>query len=78
MTIGVRYSCALCGLEDVEVAVRIRGRDEDVIQWMENAVMPALGRDHFNRSPECHPSTLTQVKIPVPPGTAMIGVPVVN
>lgn len=78
MTIGVRYSCALCGLADVEVAVRIREPEEDVIHWMEGAVIPALGRDHFNRSPECRPLTLTSVKIPVPPGTAMVGGPVVN
>ncbi|OGA15873.1 MAG: hypothetical protein A3I63_01945 [Betaproteobacteria bacterium RIFCSPLOWO2_02_FULL_66_14] len=78
MTIGIRYSCALCGLEDVEVAVRLREPEEDVIQWMEKAVTPALGRDHFNRSPRCQPSTLTQVKIPVPPGTTMVGGPAVN
>lgn len=75
-TIGVLYSCHLCGIENVEVAVRMRKPEEDVIKWMNGVVIVRLGLDHHSRSPHCRPDKLWDVKIPVPEGTKFIGGPV--
>lgn len=74
--LGIRYTCALCELYDVTVEVRFREPAEDIIVWMKQVVEPALGKDHQRRSPDCHPTMLTQVKIPMPPGKeGLIGGP---
>lgn len=70
-TIGVLYSCNACGLRDIEVRVPER-EDQDIIAWMD-AMTCHLGADHFRRSPHCHTDALTQVKIPLPPGSNKIG-----
>lgn len=73
----VLYSCEGCGVVDVEVKVRLRRSDEDVIAWMKKVVEPALGaHHHFYQSPDCKAMYLTEVKIPMPPGTEFIGGPV--
>jgi hypothetical protein len=75
-TITVKYSCSSCGLKDVDLQVNARG-PEDVIVWMEKVLTPALGNDHFQRSPFCQVTSLTQVMIPIT-GVDKIGGPAVN
>ena len=70
--IRILYTCGACGLEDVGLDIRERGENEDVIQWMNDVVKPALGEDHRRRSPYCLASTLDAVKIPNT-GTQRIG-----
>lgn len=74
--LGILYSCAVCGLDNVEVGVRYRLPDEDVVEWMRQVVEPALSIDHLGRSPYCNTDELKDVKIPVPAGTQRIGGPV--
>lgn len=71
--IGILYSCQECGIKDAEVQVRFRESEEDVLAWMKQVVEPALGADHFVHSPDCHPESLQNVKIPVPAGTQFLG-----
>jgi len=71
-TITVRYSCRDCGLIDVQVPVAVRGA-EDVGQWMDGVLLPALANDHRTRSPRCSPRTLANVKIPMPEGVSRVG-----
>lgn len=77
-SIGVLYSCGACGIIKAEVAVRYRQPDEDVVVWVRDVMTPALGADHFQRSPHCHPETLSEVHIPMPDGTQIVGGPVVQ
>lgn len=63
-TVGVRYSCDLCGIKDREVQVQARG-GENVVEWMENTCIIALANDHARLSPNCRPQTLTNLMIPV-------------
>jgi len=74
--IGILYSCSLCGINKREVKVRFRSPNEDVIEWMKGVVEPSLGEDHAAHSPDCHPESLQNVMIPVPPGTQEVGGPV--
>lgn len=62
--IKILYSCDLCGIKDAVVLVDQRADDEQLIHWM-NEVTVALGDNHQHRSPNCHPKTLTEVKIPL-------------
>lgn len=73
----VMYACGLCNSERFEVEVNDRGQ-ENVVQWMELVVTPALVLDHEMRSPGCKPSVFKEVLIPVPDGTEAIGKPVKN
>jgi hypothetical protein len=63
LTINVFYSCAECGLQDIEVPVPAR-ESEDVIQWMDKT-MPLLCADHDKHSPHCRPKELSNIKIPM-------------
>jgi len=62
-TIRVRYSCFDCGLRQAECDVRARG-DEDVLVWME-ATIRQCGEDHHRRSPQCYPTELHDLMIPM-------------
>jgi hypothetical protein len=62
--ITVKYSCHLCGIVKREVQVRARG-DEDVVQWLEQVCISDLVKDHSSVSPECRPSELKDIMIPV-------------
>jgi hypothetical protein len=75
MTIMVRYSCPACGLKDVQVDVPARG-EEDVIAWMDQT-FHAIGADHRQRSPNCRPERLVDVKVPMA-GADRIGGPSVH
>ena len=62
MTIRVQYSCYDCGLRNIELEIRNRTPEEGVESWM--------------KSPICDPEELSDLKIPMPPGTKYIGGPV--
>jgi len=70
----VLYTCEPCGLKDVRVTVRHRKQGEDIRTWMEE-VSRRVGNDHASRSPNCHPKTLSNLKIPLEgDGSSGIGV----
>jgi hypothetical protein len=59
-----KYSCSLCGIYRQEVDVQSR-QDELITDWMDNVMIPALVADHEVRSPNCHPTKLSEVMIPM-------------
>jgi len=63
-TIRVLYTCTFCKLHRVPVEVTERG-DMPLERWMQDALTPALVRDHYERSPVCRPSAFDEVLIPV-------------
>ena len=75
MTVGVKYSCVLCGLMRVSFPMQARG-SETVIEWMEK-LLPLLEEDHRRRSPSCRADNFTEVMIPVT-GTEKVGGPVLQ
>ncbi len=75
-TITCQYSCTLCGLTDVEVEVPIREKSQNIVEWMKNICIPATVVDHARLMPDCHPTELHDLKIPVPAGSPMVGRPV--
>lgn len=75
MMIEVFYSCPDCGLHRVRCEVPARG-EEDVIVWM-NVTIVHIGADHRRRSPDCHPTELHDVMIPMT-GANKIGGPAVQ
>lgn len=72
VTIGVRYSCAGCGLREIQLDVPARG-NEAVVVWMD-ATVRRLSADHRRRSPNCNAQALQEVKIPMT-GVDRIGGP---
>lgn len=76
-TIRVLYSCQLCGLVDAVVPVPARQAETDVRDWMSTVCIIAVGADHAAKSPNCHPETLSAVKIPIS-GADYIGGPTVQ
>lgn len=65
----VLFSCAGCGLEDVEVKVPARSSpEEDVNEWMEGEVLTACQGMHELMSPVCMAHKFEFIKIPIPPG----------
>ena len=75
MTIRVFYSCALCGL--IKVGLDVPAREvEDVRVWMDSTIL-LLSQDHNRLSPHCHPTTLTNLLIPMT-GVDRIGGPAVS
>jgi hypothetical protein len=73
MTITVMYSCPECALTKVSCIVPAR-EEEDVLVWMDETIR-LVAADHDRRSPRCHPKTLKDLYIPMPPGTDRIGGP---
>lgn len=73
-TLTVFYSCFACGLDDVMCEAPVRQKYEDVFVWMEK-LSYVLSDDHDARSPECHVSVLSNIKVPID-GANMIGGPV--
>ncbi len=65
ITLTVLYSCDQCGLKDQLVQVPERAEKDNVGAWFENTVIPCLSRDHQAHSPNCHPRTLQDIKIPI-------------
>jgi hypothetical protein len=70
--ITIFYRCT-CMAEEAVITVPSRRETEDIIQWMDNVVAPALYLDHRGRSPKCSEATMEYLKIPLPEGTASIG-----
>ncbi len=62
-TITVFYKCDSCGLNDIGVEVRARST-EAILAWMDGVLGPAVGDDHFRRSPHCTVKKLTPVQNP--------------
>ena len=77
-TITCKYSCPDCNITDQEVEVPIRDARVSVVDWFENIAIEAMCQDHFARNPTCQPTELERVMIPVPEGTTMVGMPVIN
>jgi hypothetical protein len=63
-TIQCRYSCEGCGLFRVAVNVRAR-TTEDVVEWFEKVLTPALSNDHTQRSPHCTSRMMKEVLVPL-------------
>jgi len=75
--VTLRYSCRLCGLNDVSAEVPAREREAEPVEAWLNAAMLFLASDHRKRSPGCKPASLQDIKIPMT-GVEWIGGPVVN
>lgn len=73
--ITCKYSCHLCGLKAVEVAIPARG-DEAIMAWMKT-LGECLSADHRARSPHCHPNMLSDVMIPTT-GRNKVGGPMLS
>lgn len=76
MTIAIKYSCFLCGLRHVQCDVPARG-EEHVKLWMDGAVR-RIAVDHAMRSPKCQAVSISEIMIPMPPGTVRVGDPTMN
>jgi len=74
--IQVMYECKVCKVK-ATVEVAIRETKMNVVDWMEWAVQPTIGRDHRTRSPFCGSEHL-DVKIRLEPGSSYVGGPSVN
>ena len=61
--IEFRYKCQ-CMHEEAIVMVKERTADQDVIEWIDFVVRPALGKDHDHRSPLCRAAKVEYLKIP--------------
>jgi hypothetical protein len=72
-SIVVRYSC-VCGLTAVECRVAARDSNEDIKQWMDRTAA-SLSVDHNKRSPNCHPTTLKDIMIPIEGADHIGGMP---
>ena len=71
-TVVVMYSCHPCGLKDREVTVRERGSEEDIIAWV-NHVAVKMAEDHSKLKPRCRINSLSEMKIPLPAGSSVLG-----
>ncbi len=63
-TLSVRYTCVLCGLEDMQCSIPARAAGTDIVTWMKNQVITAVQEDHKRRSPWCPAREITTLKIP--------------
>lgn len=50
--ITVMFTCHRCGVEKAKVSVRDRGKDEDVVVYVQD-IMNEVGDAHSLRSPDC-------------------------
>lgn len=68
-----KFSCNACGCKHVPFLVRHREPDEDILDWMESAVRPALGAAHRLVGPACQAQT-ADLMVPIDeraPGVGM-------
>lgn len=65
----------ICKCGERQFPVRWRRKGEDIVAWMETAVRPAMGEAHKRDAPFCTAPTV-DLKLPMPEGTAGIGMPV--
>lgn len=75
MTTTCKYSCGLCGLKRIEIAVPAR-QEESVTDWMD-ATVRLVAADHRRRSPGCRAKELTELMVPMT-GTKKVGGPTVQ
>lgn len=61
--IGVKYSCAGCGIVRQAVIVQAREEGQDVVDWMERTVW-RVHQDHRSRSPQCREAAMSELLIP--------------
>ena len=71
-TIEVLYTCDKCRLKDRPVLVNERCDDQTMEDWMYH-VQVRISEDHDNASPGCHIYKFTNLKIPLPHGSDVIG-----
>lgn len=71
-TIVCKFSCALCGVHQHNVAVPARVDDTDVKVWMDATVL-LVAKEHKRLSPTCQARELTNLMIPMPKGADRIG-----
>ena len=64
-TIKCLFSCNKCGLKDISVQVPVRNPNQDIVDWMNKVVAVKLSDAHFQRSPHCRITSLSEVKIPI-------------
>lgn len=63
--IEVRFNCHTCGLRYRRAKARVRGVDQDIEDWMNNNVAPAVHAVHRLLSPVC-PSTCFDLMFSAP------------
>lgn len=51
--IECRFTCRRCAADKEPFLVRYRRTNEDIVEWVEGAVGPAMGAAHAKRSPLC-------------------------
>ena len=73
MYIDVRYSCNLCGLEDVVVSVPARESELDPLMEWWTMMLLRVGENHRIRSPQCQTKSLQRLKIPMGKATKWVG-----
>jgi hypothetical protein len=66
------YKCK-CFDEQVEVEVRERLPDEDLLHWVETVIGMAVDHDHNQRSPSCREKNMEFVKVPMPENAPFLG-----
>ncbi len=72
MKVKIRYKCA-CLQDEVTLDIQARRPHQDIAEWMENIVTPALGVDHRKRSPICQATAVEYLKLAVPEDGRNIG-----
>lgn len=60
----MRYSCAFCGIVNLELELRERQPDETLEHYLGTAVNPALANSHASNSPDCKSNRLKNVQLP--------------
>lgn len=71
-TITVLYTCDKCRLKDRPVSVEERNDEQSIEDWM-YYVQVEISKDHDSISPLCHIVKFTNLKIPLPYGSGVIG-----
>lgn len=69
------YSCHQCLIVKAEIDAPDRHPSEDIKSWMD-VVIRIIAVDHSQRSPFCRATEISEIHIPMPPGTERIGEPV--
>jgi hypothetical protein len=74
LMIRLKFKCQ-CQPEEQFFEVRDRLDSEDVVEWVEDAVRPALGIAHRAVSPTCMAPSVEYLGIPMPENADAIGTP---
>ena len=65
------YMCLGCGLVQT-LQAPYRNNKEDIMQYLNNIIMPCIKRNHRERMPLCTHEHV-DLKLPVPKGTESVG-----